>query len=47
MKTAIKTAVADLLPILVAQPLDSNFSSGDHTVDADGENLIIKYIYFV
>ncbi|XP_044496706.1 vacuolar protein sorting-associated protein 54, chloroplastic-like isoform X2 [Mangifera indica] len=39
MKTAIKTAVADLLPILVAQPLDSNFSSGDHTVDADGGGL--------
>ncbi|XP_031273635.1 vacuolar protein sorting-associated protein 54, chloroplastic isoform X2 [Pistacia vera] len=36
MKTAIKTAVAELLPILVAQPLDSNFSSGDRTVDADG-----------
>lgn len=44
MKTAIKTAVAELLPILVTQPLDSNFSSGDRIVDADGENSI-KYTY--
>ncbi|XP_044479435.1 vacuolar protein sorting-associated protein 54, chloroplastic-like isoform X2 [Mangifera indica] len=39
MKTAIKTAVAELLPILVTQPLDSNFSSGDRIVDADGGGL--------
>ena len=37
MKTAIKTAVAELLPVLVARPLDSDFSPGERTVDADGE----------
>ncbi|KAK9267669.1 hypothetical protein L1049_010100 [Liquidambar formosana] len=36
MKTAIKTAVAELLPVLVGRPLDSEFTPGDRTVDADG-----------
>ncbi|KAL6991800.1 Vacuolar protein sorting-associated protein 54 [Sarracenia purpurea var. burkii] len=36
MKTAIKTAVADLLPVLLAQPLESDFTQGERMVDADG-----------
>ncbi|KAJ8758668.1 hypothetical protein K2173_000389 [Erythroxylum novogranatense] len=36
MKNAIKTAVAELLPILVSQPLDSDFNPGERAVDADG-----------
>uniref|UniRef100_A0A2P2M9M5 Vacuolar protein sorting-associated protein 54 C-terminal domain-containing protein n=1 Tax=Rhizophora mucronata TaxID=61149 RepID=A0A2P2M9M5_RHIMU len=39
MKTAIKTAVAELLPILVVRPLDLDFSPGDRTADADGGGL--------
>ncbi|XP_021678913.2 vacuolar protein sorting-associated protein 54, chloroplastic isoform X3 [Hevea brasiliensis] len=39
MKTAIKTAVAELLPILVARPLESDFTPGERTVDADGGGL--------
>ncbi|KAD7479015.1 hypothetical protein R6Q59_005201 [Mikania micrantha] len=35
MKTAIKSVVAELLPVL-ARPLDSDFKSGDRIVDADG-----------
>lgn len=37
MKSAIKTAVAELLPVLAARPLDSEFSSKDRVVDTDGE----------
>ncbi|KAL8161855.1 hypothetical protein V2J09_013344 [Rumex salicifolius] len=36
MKTAIKTAVAELLPVLVVRPQESDFSTGDRTVDSDG-----------
>ncbi|KAH9747614.1 vacuolar protein sorting-associated protein 54 [Citrus sinensis] len=36
MKMAIKTAVAELLPVLVARPLESDFSPGERAVDADG-----------
>ncbi|KAI3824685.1 hypothetical protein L1987_06154 [Smallanthus sonchifolius] len=36
MKTAIKSVVAELLPVLLARPLDSDFKSGDRIVDADG-----------
>lgn len=36
MKTAIKTAVAELLPVLVVRPLESDFTPGERTVDADG-----------
>ena len=36
MKNAIKTAVADLLPVLLAQPLESDFTQGERSVDADG-----------
>lgn len=39
MKTAIKTAVAELLPILVARPLESDFTPGERTVDADGGGI--------
>ncbi|XP_048424310.1 vacuolar protein sorting-associated protein 54, chloroplastic isoform X1 [Pyrus x bretschneideri] len=35
MKTAIKNAVAELLPILVSRPLESDFTPGER-VDADG-----------
>lgn len=37
MKTAIKTAVAELLPVLIIRPLESEFSTGEKTSDADGE----------
>jgi vacuolar protein sorting-associated protein 54 len=36
MKNAIKTAVADLLPLLLSQPLEPDFSHGERAVDADG-----------
>ncbi|XP_021970883.1 vacuolar protein sorting-associated protein 54, chloroplastic isoform X2 [Helianthus annuus] len=36
MKTAIKSVVAELLPVLLARPLDSDFKSGDRIVDSDG-----------
>ncbi|KAJ9565429.1 hypothetical protein OSB04_001395 [Centaurea solstitialis] len=36
MKTAIKSVVAELLPVLLARPLDSDFKPGDRIVDADG-----------
>ncbi|GMH09097.1 hypothetical protein Nepgr_010937 [Nepenthes gracilis] len=38
MKSAIKTAVAELLPVLVRSP-DSDFSPGERTADADGSSL--------
>lgn len=41
MKSAIKTAVAELLPVLVTRHLDSEFSSKDRVVDSDGESLIL------
>lgn len=39
MKTAIKTAVAELLPVLVGQPLESDMGA-ERTVDADGKNYL-------
>jgi vacuolar protein sorting-associated protein 54 len=36
MKTAIKTAVAELLPVLVARSLDSDFTPGERVPEADG-----------
>ncbi|CAL5412674.1 unnamed protein product [Camellia sinensis] len=36
MKTAIKTAVADILPVLLTQPLESDYAPGERIVDADG-----------
>ncbi|XAR56144.1 hypothetical protein NMG60_11036498 [Bertholletia excelsa] len=36
MKTAIKTAVADLLPILLTRPTESDFTPGERRVDGDG-----------
>ncbi|CAN1166556.1 Vacuolar protein sorting-associated protein 54, chloroplastic [Linum perenne] len=39
MKSSIKNAVAELLPILVARPLESDFTPGEQTVDADGGGL--------
>lgn len=36
MKAAIKTAVAELLPVLIPRPLESDFSTGERTGDADG-----------
>ncbi|XWS18010.1 hypothetical protein CRYUN_Cryun32bG0005500 [Craigia yunnanensis] len=35
MKTAIKTAVAELLPVLVARPLESDLTA-EHAMDVDG-----------
>ncbi|XP_010449341.1 PREDICTED: vacuolar protein sorting-associated protein 54, chloroplastic isoform X3 [Camelina sativa] len=39
MKNAIKKAVAELLPILVARSLESDFSHGERSVDVDGGGL--------
>ncbi|XP_024964036.1 vacuolar protein sorting-associated protein 54, chloroplastic-like isoform X1 [Cynara cardunculus var. scolymus] len=39
MKTAIKSVVAELLPVLVARPLDSDFMPGERIVDNDGGGL--------
>ncbi|KAK6796384.1 hypothetical protein RDI58_004085 [Solanum bulbocastanum] len=36
MKTAIKTAVEELLHVLVAQPSDSDFVAGERVADTDG-----------
>ncbi|KAF6156833.1 hypothetical protein GIB67_002750 [Kingdonia uniflora] len=36
MKTAIKTTVAELLPVLVPRPLESDLMTGDRAGDADG-----------
>lgn len=36
MKTAIKMAVEELLRVLGAQPMDSDFVAGERAVDADG-----------
>ncbi|KAF4384421.1 hypothetical protein F8388_012754 [Cannabis sativa] len=36
MKAAIKNAVAELLPVLVSRPLESELAPGERTVDADG-----------
>ncbi|XP_057430174.1 vacuolar protein sorting-associated protein 54, chloroplastic [Lotus japonicus] len=36
MKSAIKTAVAELLPVLAARGSESEFFSGDRAADADG-----------
>ncbi|RDX85864.1 Vacuolar protein sorting-associated protein 54, chloroplastic, partial [Mucuna pruriens] len=36
MKNAIKTAVAELLPVLASRGSESEFFSGDRAVDADG-----------
>ena len=44
MKTAIKTAVAELLPILVVRSPDSDFSPGDRMADADGKSGYIPII---
>ncbi|OWM63474.1 hypothetical protein CDL15_Pgr026234 [Punica granatum] len=36
MKNAIKTTVAELLPVLVAKPFESDFAPGERTADGDG-----------
>ncbi|KAL5699525.1 hypothetical protein ACHQM5_030412 [Ranunculus cassubicifolius] len=36
MKTAIKTTVAEFLPILVARPLESDLTSSERNADGDG-----------
>ncbi|PQQ14874.1 vacuolar protein sorting-associated protein 54 chloroplastic [Prunus yedoensis var. nudiflora] len=36
MKTAIKNAVAELLPVLVSRPMESDFTPGERIVDSDG-----------
>lgn len=47
MKTAIKTAVAELLPVLVSRPLESDFTPGDRTVDTNGERFIYNQPSFI
>ncbi|XP_077221669.1 VPS54 [Tasmannia lanceolata] len=39
MKTAIKTTVAEMLRVLVARLLESDFTTGERTTDADGGGL--------
>lgn len=46
MKTAIKNAVAELLPILVSRPLESDFTPGERVVDPDGEIFVILFVLF-
>jgi hypothetical protein len=46
MKTAIKNAVAELLPILVSRPMESDFTPGERVVDADGEIFVILIVFF-
>ncbi|KAB1222969.1 Vacuolar protein sorting-associated protein 54, chloroplastic [Morella rubra] len=41
MKAAIKSAVAELLPILLVRPLESDFTPAERVVDADGEKFIM------
>jgi vacuolar protein sorting-associated protein 54 len=41
MKSAIKTAVAELLPVLAARGSESEFFSGDRAIEADGEIFFI------
>lgn len=36
MKAAIKVTVAEFLPVLVASPLESDLTSGERNIDADG-----------
>ncbi|KAI8000869.1 hypothetical protein LOK49_LG09G02553 [Camellia lanceoleosa] len=36
MKTAIKIAIADILHILLTQPLESDYAPGERMVDANG-----------
>lgn len=44
MKSSIKTAVAELLPVLATRPLDSEISSKDRVVDSDGESSVIGHL---
>ncbi|THG17466.1 hypothetical protein TEA_006856 [Camellia sinensis var. sinensis] len=44
MKTAIKTAVADILPVLLTQPLESDYAPGERIVDADGSILSAEFM---
>ncbi|KAG1354968.1 putative Vacuolar protein sorting-associated protein 54, chloroplastic [Cocos nucifera] len=39
MKATIKTTVAELLPVLVARPLESDLVMGERAVDSDGGGL--------
>lgn len=41
MKTAIKMAVEELLRVLGAQPVDSDFVAGERAVDADGGFILL------
>ena len=44
MKTAIKTAVAELLPVLVARPPESDLIA-ERTLDVDGKNYLKFSMY--
>lgn len=46
MKTAIKNAVAELLPVLVSRPMESDFTPGERIVDSDGEKFIILFVFY-
>ncbi|KAF9616654.1 hypothetical protein IFM89_031518 [Coptis chinensis] len=47
MKTVIKTTVAEFLPILVARPLESDLTTGERSVDTDGQiSNIISFELF-
>ncbi|KAI3667419.1 hypothetical protein L6452_42476 [Arctium lappa] len=41
MKTAIKSVVAELLPVLVARPLEFDFMPGARIVDNDGGGFVL------
>lgn len=48
MKTAIKMAVEELLRVLGAQPMDSDFVAGERAVDADGGFILLgSHLIFI
>lgn len=48
MKTAIKMAVEELLRVLGAQPMDSDFLAGERAIDADGGfTLLGSHLIFI
>lgn len=45
MKAAIKMTVAELLPVLVTRPLDSDYSVGERITNGDGETPANEFVF--
>lgn len=45
MKASIKATVAELLPVLVARPMEADLAAAERLVDSEG--LIIYHIFFL